>query len=47
MSVLMLFSKGDKMSHEVKYLLWVATAYIAARIINNYITVTKLIGPGA
>lgn len=34
------------MSHELQMVLWVALAYIAARIVNNYVSVSKLFGPG-
>lgn len=34
------------MSDEMKYVLWIAVAYIAARVVNNYINVKSLLGPG-
>jgi hypothetical protein len=34
------------MSDEFKYVLWIAVAYIAARVINNYVSVKTLLGPG-
>jgi hypothetical protein len=34
------------MSPELKYVLWIAVAYIAARVVNNYVSVKSLLGPG-
>ena len=36
--------RGD-ISEPVKYMLWVAAAYMVARIVNNYFNVTKILEP--
>ena len=34
------------MPHEFYFVMWIAIAYVVARIVNNYVSVRTILGPG-